>query len=258
MTGETLKTVEKALQVLRAFSREDLELSVAEIARRVGASRTAITRILVTLERAGYLERASNGLKYRIGFAACEVGALYLIGNPLPSLAAETLKKLADVSGYTAYLGRLYGDEVVVLGVREGRQPIRFLWSAGDRLPVTTTATGKAMLMHLSQSEIDGILGSDRLAELTPRSIRTRAELDRQLKASRERGWVPMVEESYPGICGVGAAVLLPDGRPVAGLGLSFLGSGFDAAEFGRNGALIVEAARDLSNKLSAQSSYRS
>ena len=259
MAGETLKTLEKALQVLRVFSREDPELTVAEIARRVGASRTAITRILVTLEQGGYLERAPNGLKYRIGLAACEVGALYLIGNPLLSLAEEQLRKLADVSGYTSYLGRLYGDEVVILGVREGRLPIRFLWSAGDRLPAATTATGKAMLMHLPRAEIDAIFGAGGdLAGLTPGSLRTRAELDRQLEESRPRGWVPMVEESFAGICGVGAAIVGPDGRPVAGISLSFLGSGFDEEEFGRSGALVVEAAREISNKLKTHSNYRS
>src|ERR1700722_5091365 len=138
MTGETLKTLNKGLSVLRAFDRGSPELGVAEIARRLAESRTAVTRVLVTLERAGFLERNARGL-YRIGLAACEVGALYLIDNPLAKLADETLLHLARSTGGTAYLGRLYGGDVVILGVREGNHPIRFLWSPGDRLPVATT-----------------------------------------------------------------------------------------------------------------------
>ncbi len=256
MSGETLKTVEKALQVLRAFDRASPELSVAEISRRLGVSRTAITRILVTLEKAGFLERAAGTGRYRVGIAACEVGALYLIDNPLTKIADEALKRVAQLTGFTAYLGKLYGDEVVILGLREGTQPIRFLWSPGDRLPVGTTALGKAMLMAMPESEIDQILGSDRLAGLTPGSLATRADLDRQLAAHREKGWVPMAEESYPGICGVGAAIVDAAGIPVAGISLSFLGSSTEQHAFERFGAQIVEAARDISKRLQVQGNY--
>jgi DNA-binding IclR family transcriptional regulator len=256
MTGETLKTVEKALQVLRAFDRASPELSVAEISRRLGVSRTAITRILATLERPGFLERSASTGRYRIGIAACEVGALYLIDNPLTKIADEAMQRIAQLTGFTAYLGKLYGDEVVILGVREGTQPIRFLWSPGDRLPVGTTALGKAMLMAMPESEIDQILGSDRLAGLTPGSLATRADLDRQLAGHRGKGWVPMAEESYPGICGVGAAIVDGDGAPLAGISLSFLGSSREQHAFDRFGAIIVEAAREISRKLQLQGSY--
>jgi IclR family transcriptional regulator, pca regulon regulatory protein len=101
MAGETLKTLSKALMILRAFDRASPELSVAEIARGVGESRTAVTRVLVTLERNGFVERNVQGL-YRIGLAACEVGALYLIDNPLAKLADETLLQLARSTSGTA------------------------------------------------------------------------------------------------------------------------------------------------------------
>jgi len=256
MSGETLKTVEKALQVLRAFERASPQLSVAEISRRLGVSRTAITRILATLERPGFLERSATTGRYRIGIAACEVGALYLIDNPLTKIADEAMKRVAQLTGFTAYLGKLYGDEVVILGLREGTQPIRFLWSPGDRLPVGTTALGKAMLMAMPGSEVDQILGSDRLAGLTPGSLATRADLDRQLAEQRDKGWVPMIEESYPGVCGVGAAIVDAAGKPVAGISLSFLGSSREQHAFDRFGAEVVEAAREISRRLQLQGSY--
>lgn len=158
MAGETLKTLNKALLILRAFDRASPELTVAEIARGVRELRTVVTRVLVTLERNGFVERNAQG-RYRIGLAACEIGALYLIDNPLAKLADETLLQLARSTGGTAYLGRLYGGDIVILGVREGSHPIRFLWSPGDRLPVATTALGKAMLMEMSAAELDEIFG---------------------------------------------------------------------------------------------------
>jgi DNA-binding IclR family transcriptional regulator len=256
--SETLKTVEKTLQVLRAFQRGETELSTAEICRKLKVSRTAVTRILATLEQAGFLERASDGVKYRIGVAACEVGALYLTDNPLTKLADQTMLGLAQQTGFTSYLGKLYGDEIVILGVREGSQPIRFLWTPGDRLPAATTATGKAMLMSMDRSELDRILGIGRLTGLTAQSLQTREDLDRQLDRHRAGRWVPMAEESYPGVCGVGAAIVDVTGAPIAGISLSFLGGADEGLSLERYGELIVAAADAISQKLRAQGSYSS
>jgi len=255
--SETLKTVEKALQVLRAFQRGETELSTAEICRKLKVSRTVVTRILATLEQAGFLERASDGVKYRIGVAACEVGALYLLDNPLTKIADQTMLSLTQQTGFTVYLGKLYGDEIVILGVREGSQPIRFLWTPGDRLPAATTATGKAMLLSMEKLELDRILGLGRLTGLTARSLQTREELDRQLDESRARRWVPMMEESYPGICGVGAASVDVTGAPIAGISLSFLSLPGEDVDLDRYGDLIVAAADAISQKLRAQGSYQ-
>jgi DNA-binding IclR family transcriptional regulator len=255
MPGETLKTLAKALVILRSFDRANPELSVAEIARRTSESRTVVTRVLVTLERNGFVERNAQG-PYRIGLAACEVGALYLIDNPLAKLADETLLRLARSTGGTAYLGRLYGGDIVILGVREGSLPIRFLWSPGDRLPVATTALGKAMLMEMSAAELSEILGSGPLKGLTERSLRTRSDLDQQIKRYRPRGWMPMHEESYPGVSGVGAAIKDSDGRPLAGISLSFLSAAANAEQVEQFGRLIVEAAAELSKRLRAREGY--
>jgi DNA-binding IclR family transcriptional regulator len=109
------------------------------------------------------------------------------------------LHHLAERTGFTAYLGTRYGAEVVIQTLREGRTPVRFIWQAGDRLPVATTALGKAMLMHLDRARIDGILGTGPIAGLTAGSIRTRAKLDAKLARYAPRGWIPASEESFAG-----------------------------------------------------------
>lgn len=182
----------------------------------MGMPRSVVVRILATLERAGFVERvAGNSRLFRVGLGACEFGALYLVGNPLLRSAEDVLHDLAERTGFTAYLGTLNGAEVVIQTLREGRTPVRFIWQAGDRLPVATTALGKAMLMHLDRLQIDAILGVGPVAGLTAGSIRTRAELDAKLALYAPKGWIPASEESFPGVFAVGAAVLDPNGAPI-------------------------------------------
>ncbi|MBV9279118.1 MAG: IclR family transcriptional regulator [Chloroflexi bacterium] len=242
--------------MLLAFSRERTEVSPSELARTLGLPRTVVVRILNTLEQAGFLERVPGVSLYRIGLSAFEVGALYLANNPLVAVADELLADLVDKTGHTAYLGALYGNEAVILSLREGRSPVRFQWSAGDRLPATTTALGKAILMHLATSDVDRILGRGRLPGLTERSIKTRGELDRELHAARDRGWTVAIDESYPGVCAVGAPILDGSGSPLAGMSISFLNYPPNPDLFDQLGVLVCSTAETVSRRIAAYHAY--
>ncbi len=127
MAEETVQTVERACTALRMFSRDRPELRVSELARSLGLSRTIVIRILNTLERVGFVERTAGDARYRIGLAAFEVGGLYLATNQLVAVAGEVLDDLVEKTGHIAYLGSLDGAEAVILSLREGRSPVRFL-----------------------------------------------------------------------------------------------------------------------------------
>jgi len=256
MPKEIVQTAARALSVLRAFSRERPDMSVAEMTRRLDLPRTIVIRLLNTLEDAGYVERVVDTFHYRIGLAALELGALYLADNPLIVKAADVLDDLARQTGYTAYLGALDRGDAVILALREGQHPVRFVWSVGERLPAPTTAFGKAMLMHMDVQQVDEILGDDRLTGLTERSIKTRMELGRQLERAKEQGWIAAQDESYPGVSAVGAAIVNADGFPVAGVSISFLTYPPNPHTVEQFGRLTVDAADTLSQRLAVHHLY--
>lgn len=257
MAEETLRTVERTLDLLKAFGQGAPAKTAAELVERLGMPRSVVMRILATLEKAEFLERVpGNQRQFRIGLGACEVGALYFVGNPLLRDAEDVLGELAAQTGVTAYLGTIYGNEVVILALREGRLPVRFTWQAGERLPVATTALGKAMLMHMERGQIDRMLGSGPLAGLTEASLRTRRELDAQLAQHAPSGWIPAFEESFVGVYAVGSAILDAGGAPVAGISLSFLRNTVDDGQIGAMGEAVLSAARAISRRLGASEAY--
>jgi len=257
MPEETLRTVERTLELLKSFGQGAPALTVADLVGRLRMPRTVVTRMLATLEKANFVERVpGNHRLFRVGLGACEVGAQYLLGHPLLRGAEYVLLDLATRTGFTSYLGTIYGDEVVILALREGRHPVRFTWQAGERLPVATTALGKAMLLHMERSRIDAMLGPGALHGLTEGSIRTRAELDAQLGRYRRKGWVPAFEESFPGVYAVGAPILNQSGAPVAGISLSLLRSGAETAEIERMGEAVLDGAQTISRRLAPGEAY--
>lgn len=255
---EKSKTVERALRLLSCFSKAERELNASDLARRLGLSRTAVVRLLSTLEAAGFVEREPANAQYRVGLTAFQIGSLYLATNPLIGFAAPCLEKLADETGCTAYFGVMQDDQAVILAHREGFHPIRFVWTAGDRLPICTTAYGKAMLARLPVNVLDRIVGKGKLRGLTDESLRTRAQLDRQLREIRTRGWAIGEDEAAPGVTAVGAAVVDARGYPLAGISVSYVPGTVSASDVKPQilGPLVATQAASISARTAEYADY--
>jgi IclR family transcriptional regulator, KDG regulon repressor len=255
--SETSKTVTNALSVLSCFSRSDPVLTASELTRRLKITRTSVIRLLATLERFGYVEKCPEAAGYRIGLRAFEVGTLFLAANPLSSVLARALDELVEKTHCTAYLAVLDKDDVVMLSCREGTLPIRFVWQAGDRLPLHTTAMGKAMLACMSSEEIDQQLGRAKtLRGLTDKSLRTRSQLDADIAKTRERGWGLAREESHAGLTAVGSAILDKARRPIAGISVSFFDYPPNPKRLNQLAAVVMAVAEGVSNKIAEYGSY--
>lgn len=255
--SETSKTVSNALSVLSCFSRSEPVLTASGLARRLKLARTSVIRLLATLERFGYIERCPEAAGYRIGLRAFEVGSLFLAANPLSSVLARALDELVEKTQCTAYLAVLDKDDVIMLNCREGTLPIRFVWQVGDRLPLHTTAMGKAMLACMSSEEIDHHLGRGKtLRGLTEKSIRTRAQLDADIAKARERGWGLAREESHAGLTAVGSAILDKARHPIAAISVSFFDHPPNPKRVNQLATVVMAVAEEVSNKIAEYGSY--
>ena len=58
--GPIVESVLRAVRLLECFRRGEPELSLAELVRRSGYSKSTTHRLLTTLQVAGWLERASH------------------------------------------------------------------------------------------------------------------------------------------------------------------------------------------------------
>ena len=231
--------------LLNCFSRSQPVLTASELTRRLKLARTSVIRLLVTLETCGFVEKHPEGSGYRIGLRAFEM--------------IRALDELVAKTQCTAYLAILDKDDIVILNYREGTLPIRFIWQVGDRLPLHTTALGKAMLAHMSAAEIDAHLGNGpTLRGLTEKSICTRAALDEDIEKTRGRGWGLAREESHAGLTAVGSAILDDAGRPIAAISISCLDYPPNPKRLNQFAVIVQKTARDVSQKIAEYRNYGS
>lgn len=204
-----LGSVDKALLTLDALARAGAGgLALADLAAQVGANKSTLHRTLAALRHRGYADQRPDGA-YTLGPAVLSLGAAYLAEDNLPGLLRPALEALRDEVDELVHLGTLAGQEVVYLDKVEPQRPLR-VWSAvGRRIPVATTALGRALLAATPDDGTEP--GADGAPDATLRDA---------LAAARERGYATETEENEPGIACV-AVALLRAGRPVAAVSIT-------------------------------------
>ena len=191
-----VKSAERTLDVLELLASIDERLTLSEIARRLGAPKSSLHKLLGTMERRGWVETDEiSHTHYRVGLRALLTGTRYIDIDEVVQLAQPLLTTITETVQEASHLGRLDGADVVYLAKRESPHPLRMYSAVGRRLPAHATAMGKAMLAQRPWEEVDALLPKD-LAALTTSTITTRTRLREELVLTRERGFAIDDEES--------------------------------------------------------------
>jgi len=210
-------SIEKALEILLAFTPYNQEMGTGEISGKLGLHKATASRILNTLEQKGFLQRNPETRKFSLGPAAADVGRAYSNGLSanLVHLAKPYLDALRSRLGETVVLEILTGAGTVMAYVAEGPQRVRIAGTVGDRLPVHAAAGSKAVLAYSPPEMVEKFL-QEGMARLTPNTITDPAVFLGQLAQVRSRGYSLDREEIDVGINAVGAPVFDHTGEAIA------------------------------------------
>ena len=148
----------RGLDVLSAFRSRDRMLGNQELARRCGLPKSTISRLTYTLTKHGYLEHADDGGGnggYRLGSAVLALGSAMLARMDMRQVARPLMQELADQSHAMVSLG--IRDRLSMIYVENCRSEAALTLSldVGSRIPLATTAMGRAYLALCSDTERD-------------------------------------------------------------------------------------------------------
>ena len=73
-TDYNVRAVERALQILSSFDDQHPERGLSDIAQEVDLHKATTHRIVTTLVNYGFLERAADNQKYRLGLRLTDLG----------------------------------------------------------------------------------------------------------------------------------------------------------------------------------------
>lgn len=203
-----VEAVLRALDVLETFDGQH-ELSLQEVSRRTGLNKSRCFRLLHTLTSRKYLERTADGQAYRLGLRLIPHAAA--TRRDVREIAHGYLLRLRDQFNETVNLGLIHTGEILYIDLAESQRPFRMAAMIGSRMPVESTAMGKAMLARMSKDAVREAMAGRAV------SRGLAAEIDR----ARERGYAIDNEQNERGVACIGAAILDSEELPVAAISMS-------------------------------------
>ncbi len=219
--GDRNRSLERGIEILRAFRPGADLLGNGELAERSGLSRATVSRLAQTLVDCGMLEHDRRQRAYRLAAPVLSLAHAMRSGSPVLQLVGPLMRSEAEKRKINIGLAVADREEMVYLeSIRFSR---RVAWRnvvAGQRVPMELTSLGRAWLAAASDDE--------------------RQRLLRRFRDRRQPGWRELSKEItaaidsvrtlgycwaawQPEVVALAAPVVIP-GHPVYVLNMSVAG----------------------------------
>jgi len=214
-----VRAVDRALDVLEAFTERRPELTLKELSVLLGLPESSLFRTVLTLERRGYLVQRADG-------AYCLApkllwGKVHERAEQVRVAMRPFLQELSRRFDETASLAYLFGDRIQVLDTVETFQEVRVTNKPGRILPPHCSSLGKAITAFQPADRMDRILEVYGLFRRTEKTIVDRQVLLAEFEQIRHRGYAVDREESVAGGMCIGAPVTQDGKHVVASISVS-------------------------------------
>ncbi|MCX7897253.1 MAG: IclR family transcriptional regulator [Rhodocyclaceae bacterium] len=243
-------SVLRAARVLDELAASGIALTLGELAGRLRLPKSSTLGLCTSLTLCGLLKRNDDG-SYQLGAHLVDLAYAYLSRTSLAREFEQALAEHPELVEEGAVLAVRDGREVVYVAYRSGTQPLGVNYRIGLRLPAHCTATGKAMLSTLSDTEIRTLFRGHGLSCLTPRTHRTLKSLLADLADTRARGYAIDDEETREGMICIGVPIIDPQSsQAIAAVAVSMLKGGVTASRQKQLIQTLQELARLLLHRI--------
>ena len=202
----------RGLEVLRCFRPRDRHLGNQDIALRTGLPKPTVSRLTYTLTRMGYLYHDEKMGKYQLGTGVLSLGFSLLTNMDVLKIARPLMQQLADYSHTVVSVGTRDRHGMIYLDGRYSADAtVSLRREPGTRVPIATTAMGRALLCGLPQDEREKLM--DNIRQREPENwTKHKAGIEQALRDYEERGFCLSIGGWRSDVNAVGVPML-----PIAG-----------------------------------------
>ena len=204
----------RGLEVLRAFTPTEGLLGNGEIAERTGLPKPTVSRLTYTLTKLGYLAHVERLAKYQLAPAALALGYTALANIRIRQLARTHMQELADYAGAVVALGTRDRLDLLYLELARSKHGAMLRLMQGSRLPLATTAMGRALIAGMPEAERTWLLGYIKRKE-GKNWPKVKASIERAIKDFESQGFTVSLGEWERDINAAGVPLTAPDGSGV-------------------------------------------
>lgn len=214
----TVRSVERALDILEVLERSDGPIRLVDLCRATGLHAATALRLLTPLQLRGLV--VSENQTYQLGAPVLRLAHGYLVTDPLSQFARPVMQRLTAETSLTSSLHVLDGLERILAVRVDGAKQLDYQAPIGRWLPLHI-GSGKAIAAYLPEEKQDEVIASaagDVFADGTPL---TAEALRTDLASIRERGFHLSLTERDLAVVAAAVPITTPDGRITGALSLS-------------------------------------
>ncbi len=208
--------LEKAIDIIELLARAPSGLTVSDIANRLSRSISELFRVIVVLDRRGWLHKDPASDRYRVTYKLLETAHRATPAQELTHVAAPLMHALAATAMQSCHLVVRNDTSGLIVLRQESPGPTGFAVRLGTSIALATNCSGHVLLAFMDEEVRAAILD-----ETTDAA--TRASLDTHLAAIRDRGHEWSTSNRMAGVSDMSCPIFGYDGHVVAALTIPFL-----------------------------------
>lgn len=241
-----VQSLARGLSVIEAFRPGRERLTMAQIAAACGLTRAGARRILLTLNRLGYV--SLDGRYFQLTPRILELGAGHA-KKSLWEIATPVLEGVAAGFNETVSAGVLDAPDVVYRVRARPSKVLHVALSPGAHLPAFAAAMGRVLLAALPDEDLERYLETVETPRYTPFTVQGRDALRDRIAEVREQGWVCVKAEIDERYACVSVPLVDRTGATLAGLTTSM---GIGRADEGFVEGHVVPALQQAARTIAA------
>lgn len=209
------RSLERGLEILRAFRPGTDLLGNGELAERTGLSAATVSRLTQTLVTSGFLEHDRAARAYRLAVPVLSLGHAMRAASPALKAATPLMQELSSKLKVNVGLAAPDRAEMIYLeSIRYNRKPALRTIVAGQRVPIELTSLGRAYLATLDAAARDALIRGIKRSYRSTTWKPVGAEIDAAIAQVHADGYC--VASWQPGVVAMSTPLSLSGGRTMA------------------------------------------
>jgi len=214
-----VEALAKGIAILESFDAGHPEMTLSQVARRVGLSPAAARRSLITLTSLGYVGQMDK--RFHLKPKVLVLGSALYFSARIDVLLQPELRDIVETFGDASSIGTLDGMDVIYIAHVSVQRARRAVAVVGARYPAHATSLGRVLLAGLPEDRLVRYFETVEPRALTSKTIVGIEPLRAEIRQVRAQGYATTVDQLDYGITAIAVPIRDSAGNTVAALNSS-------------------------------------
>ncbi len=213
---EFIESLDRGLRVLELFGADHRPMTLSDIAKAANLPRATARRILMTLEKGGFV--SGDGKLFSLTSRVLALASAYLSSNQIVTVVQPMIDRVSTETKEVCSLAILDGEQAIFIARASPARVFSAGIDIGYRLPAFCTSVGRVLLGRLPPGELTAAIGRMNLVAQTPFTVTDKDVLLAAIITDRSKGYSLVDQEAEDGFRSLAVPVRRYDGEIVAAI----------------------------------------